>query len=777
MSRLETFVRGRGRYLADVPAPGALHVAFVRSPHAHARIDAIDVSAAVAAPGVRAVLTGADLGDVEPLGYVWNPPGQRATGVRCLAEGRVRYFGQPVAAVVADDGYLAEDAVDLVRVGYTTLPPVVGVDAALAGAVRVHEDWPDNTLARMDFETGDVDAALEAADVCVEDVFSSSRVHGLPLEGHGVLAVPEPDGTLCVHTSTQSVHQVRSAIADALHLPMSRVRVICPDVGGAFGVKAVVSDEEVLVALLAVRLGRAVRWVEDRNEALLVGGHGRNVRVELKAGFRADGTILGIRARVLVDTGATPTGTGIGPGAATGAFLVGPYRVADALIEVVGLVTTTPPVRAYRGFGQPEGVFAMERVLDIAAARLGLDPVVIRSRNLLRPDELPYWTASMMCLDSGDYPAMLEQVSARLAGAAEEETPPEDGWRRGTGLACYTEVTNFGPSTVVAMMGIEEPGHDSARVRMNPDGGVQVFTSQIPMGQGIDTALARVAADALGVEPAAVVVHTGDTERTPYTGYGSGGSRGAGTGGSTVFAAASEIAEKLIRIGAHLLDVSPADVNLAEGRLRTTDSSRELPLAEVAGAAWRGLDLPKGETPELETTATYEPQGFGFSYGAVGAVVDVDVETGEVLVRRLVFGHDCGPQLDPDAVAGQVIGGAVQGLGTALYEHLDYDADGLPAVRNMGDYVLPTAAVVPEIELLHTETPSPFSLNGAKGVGEAGTIPVPAAIVNAVQAALPPSAPALRALPLRRADTLAAFDSAGEIAHAASRPRGDMPCD
>lgn len=735
---LRRLAAGGGRYLADEYAAGELHLVVVRSREPHARIT-VDPRRARAAPGVHAVLVGADVrGVTEPMGMMWNAQIQAYAPTWCLATDRVRYVGEPIAAVVADDAYQAEDAAELVDVRYERLPAVV--DPRPDSRPLLYDDWPDNVFGRNRFEAGDAAAALDDAAVVVSGRYTNSRVAGLSLEARGVRASWDITGeSVTVWTSTQSPHQVRSSLGATLRVPERCVRVQCPDVGGAFGNKACAYIEETLVAFAARAVRRPVRWIESRSEAFVATVHGRGTVVDLELGFTADGAISGLRADVLLDCGATPYMVGCGTGMVTAATVLGPYRIPDALSELVAVVTNKTPIGAYRGFGMPEATFAIERAMDEGARRLGIDPIEIRRRNLLRPDELPYWTAAMMCLDSGRYSELLDLVAAQIdwRRTQREAAEARDAGRLvGVGVACYLEATNFGPSLTAAMMGINSPGHDRAVVRMDESGSVTVLTGQTPMGQGLETVLAQVAADELGVPLESVSVICGDTLACPYTGYGSGGSRGAGVAGSAVMMASRRLRERMRRIAAHLLEAAdPSEVREVEGGF-ADESGSTVTVSAVAESAYQARDLPPDTEPGLESSYTYDPQAFAFSYGAVAAVVEIDRDTGAVSVRRLVFGHDCGVQLNPANVAGQIIGGAAQGLGAALYEQLPYTADGQPVVESLWDYFPPLPANMPAVELVHLQTPSPFSLNGAKGCGESGAIPLPAVLANAIRDAL-----------------------------------------
>lgn len=762
----ERSVRGQATYLADLHQPGELHVAILRSTESHARIKSIHTTAARALPGVKLVLTGAEIVDViQPQVCVFAFADQRDPQTRCLAVDVVRYVGEPVAVVVAVDPFSAEDARDLIRVEYQPLPVVIDPEAALApDAPRLYPDWPDNVVARTSTLTGDAAQALAAADTIVSETFITQRIAPLSLECRGVLAAYDP-GTesLTVWSSTQIVHQVRTSIAQTLGLPEHRIRVIAPLLGGSFGAKAFAYIEETLIPYLALRLGHPVRWIEDRNESLLAMAHARDISVKYEIGFRNDGTITGLRARVLFDCGASPYVSSISTATTTGVVLCGPYNVGHCAIDVVGVVTNKTPSGGYRGFGQPEANFALERSLDIAARRLGLDPAEIRRRNFVAPDAMPYAGPTGVTLDSGHYAELLDRALNQIGYEdvkQEIAASRAQGRMLGVGIAAYIEGTNFAPSWLVPLVGRQDSGFDTVIVRVELSGHVRVFSNQTPMGQGIDTVLAQIVADELGVRLADVNVTCGDTLLSAYAGYGSGASRGAGVTGAATKLAATRIREKMHTIAAHLLEADEADIELGPGGFAVRGvPGRRVTIAEIARAAYLIVNLPAGMEPGLEATQSYEPPSLAVSYGVAVALVEVVPETGQIQLRRMVYGHDCGPQINPRIVEGQIRGGAVQGIGATLYEELPYAADGRPLVTNLRQYLVPTAADVPSIEMLHLETPSPFSLTGVKGVGEGGVIPIPAAIANAVQCALPIDASPITTLPLRPDAILLALDS------------------
>ncbi len=758
------FVRGAGRYVDDVHLPRELTLAVLRSPHAHARIVSIDTTRARAADGVLAVATGAELLEaIGPQSYLWELAGQKVGLGRPLAVDKVRHVGEPVVAVVARDQYAAEDALELIDVVYEALPPVNTYEDALAtDAVLLHEEWGDNVQVRTAWplaipglpEPPDAAAALAAAHLVIAETFEIGRMTATPIETRGVVCDYDPAGpSLTIWTSTQSPHQIRQGVAAMLGLAENRIRVIAPDVGGAFGMKAVMYPEEALVPWFALQLRRPVRYMEQRDESFVASTPSRAQRITLELGFDSDGHILGLRSRYLLDLGSAPSTCGAGTGWVTGALLCGPYAVPAIDITGTAVVTNKSPLGAFRGFGQPEANFPMERLLDIAARRLDLDPAELRRRNLVPAEGMPYTNAAGMLLDSGDYTSLLDLAVAHPTYAtalAERDAARAEGRLVGLGLSFYNECTNFGPSGVFPLIGITQGGWDATTIVVEPDGRIRVTLGQTPMGQGIETAMAQQAADAFGVDLADVTVQFGDTDSSHYTGYASGASRAAGIGGSSLLVAAGKAKDKLREIAAHLLEAAPQDVEAVDGGFGVPASGTPpVSLARIAHAAYSAANLPAGMEPGLEFLGTFDPVALAFSYGVVIALVEIDAGTGQVKVRRMLVGHDCGNQLNPAIVEGQLIGGVIQGLGTALLESLPYDEHGQPLATSLRDYPLPLAADLPDIEVFHTTTPTPFSLNGAKGVGESGVIASPAAIVNAIQDALPPGAGEITAIPVR----------------------------
>jgi aerobic carbon-monoxide dehydrogenase large subunit len=730
-------LRGQAHFLDDVAVPDPVHLAVVRTTVAHARVRVLDLDDARQAPGVVDVVTAADLGwHNGPFPHpTWFPP---QPGLRqaidpmlrpellwVLADGRVRYAGEPVAAVLADDPYLAGDGAELVELDYDPLATVGDVDAALApGAELLNPDWGDNLSAHFRVRKGDVEAAFEGAAVVVRGTFQMGRQTGAPVEPRGTLAVPDGD-RLTVWSSTQAPHWLRKALVTCTGLDAERVRVVAPQVGGGFGIKSMVYPEELLVALLALRLGRPVKWVESRIEHFVGAVHSRDQRHEIELALDADGRILGLRDHYLVDVGASNV-EGLVVPYNTAGHLQGAYRVPSLELDCRCVVTNKTPLSAYRGAGRPEAVFAMERILDRAAGELGLDPVELRRRNLVGPGEMPYDAGipyrdgSRLVLDAGDVPASLE-LAVREGGY--------DGWRQrqaelrragryiGIGVGTYVEGTGIGPGEL-------------AEVRIEPDGGVVVAVALPSQGQGHATTLAQICADELTVGLDRVRLVQGDTG---VVGEGGGtiASRTAVVVGNAVGAAAGNLRDELVRAAAELLEASPDDLELRAGRVQVRGAPRQsLALAEVATLV--------GDGDGLAARGHFTPPGVTFASGTHLAVVEVDPWLGEVTVLRYLVVHDCGVVINPTIVEAQVAGGVAQGIGGALLEELVYDDEGQLLTGSFMEYLVPRSTGLPDIEVLHLQTPSARNPLGIKGVGEAGTIGPPAVIAGAVEDALAP---------------------------------------
>ncbi|GAA4831000.1 xanthine dehydrogenase family protein molybdopterin-binding subunit [Saccharopolyspora rosea] len=753
---------GRGCFVDDLERASALSAAFVRSPLAAADIDAVDLTAVTEVDGVRAAFAAADLG-LSGLVALLERDEFTPTTMPVLAADRIRYAGEPVAIVLADDPYTAEDGVELAAVDYTARRAVTSVDEALAeGAPRVHDELVANAFLDLTPFDDDVDDVLTTAHCVVETTVDSARQNALPLEPRGCLAEwSDRDDQLVVHISTQVPHQVRTAVARCLGLSERQVRVIVPDVGGGFGLKCVVGREEIAVAAAALRLRRPVKWIEDRREGLFASFHGRQQHHRARAAFDADGRILALDAEIRCDVGAYsvfPFTSGVEPLMAAHE-MPGVYRVPRYRVRARGVATNKAPTAPYRGVSRPQIVLVMERLMERAARRLGLDAVEVRRRNLI--DTFPHTGVNGITYDPGSYRESLDLCERRLT---------DEGWPRrradpdrtiGIGYACFNERTGYGTEAFAQRKMSVVPGYDISEVRMDPGGQVTVTTGTSAHGQGHETTLAQIAADRLGLHPNAVKVRQGDTDLVSY-GWGTFGSRSAAIGGGAVRQAADRLAERIRTVAAHLLEADPDDVELDDGRCRLRDDpDRSVPLASVAETAYlRSHRLPKGTEPGLSGQAVFDVLTSGtFSNATHGAVVELDRRTGAVRLLRYLVVEDCGVVINPDIVDGQVRGGVAQGIAAALYEAIDYDADGQPTAGSLMDYLVPTAAEVPEIDVEHLETPCAFTETGAKGMGEGGTIGAPAAVLNAVNDALRGTGVELDAVPVRPEQVQRALES------------------
>ena len=733
-------VSGQARYLEDLTPPGALHLRLVRSDLAHAEITEIDSSALVAEFPDATLFTG---DDVDGLGVraVQDHPEAQASFQPLLARGRVRFVGEPVAAVLTSDPYRSEDAAEQVFVDYEPLPVLADMESALApDAPRMHPGWHGNLFVERQMAGGDIDAARRAASHVVVRTYTTHRQAGVPMECRGVIAELDSTGRwLTVHSSTQIPHLLRTCLADELGWPESRIRVRAPEVGGGFGVKGHVFVEEVLVAWLAIRTGWPVKWIEDRREHLIASIHAREHRHVLEAYVDAGGRLLGLEADISVDAGAYSVWpfTASSDAGMVAKVLPGPYDFQAYRATYRAVATNKCPLGTYRGVGRPSAVFSQERLMDEIALELGLDAVEVRRRNVIR--HFPYRNVLGFTYDPGSYAESLEKVAELLAPEREAAAASCRSSRRtGVGLALYVEQSGHGTPDFTRRRVPIETGYESARVEMAPDGRVAVFTGLQCHGQGHETTLAQIAADELGVGPDEVEVIHGDTLTAPYS-VGTWGSRGAVLGGGSVRAAAVQIREKLLAIAAQHLQALPDDLELAGGKARRRDRrDTSVPISLLARWANRKLEnLPSGMDPGLVGTAFVDgPPDGTYSNACHGAVVEVDMRTGRVHLKRFVVVADCGTIINPAIVEGQERGGVTQGIGSTLLEHFIYDEEAQPLTTNFADYLMPSATDVPDIEIHHLVTPSPLTPLGMKGMGEGGAIGPAAAIGNAIADAL-----------------------------------------
>jgi aerobic carbon-monoxide dehydrogenase large subunit len=735
---------GRGAYLDDIRPDGCLHVAFVRSPYAHARVLAVDTRAACARPRVAAVLTGRELATAAaPLAPRLQGDGFFATQWAALAPEHARFVGEPVAALAAEGAYDAADAVEAIEVEYVPLPAVASVDAAGAvGAPRVHPGIAGNVLFERRGSRGDVDGAFARAAVRLAETFTHGRVSGAPLEPRGLVASWTGD-RLTVWMSTQAPHMIRAGLATAFGMAPDAVRVIVPDTGGGFGQKMALLPEEVAVAALARATGRPVKWVETRRENLAAAAHAREGRAEVEVAADGAGVLLALRARVLSDAGAYhiyPLTQALEP-MGVASILPGPYRTPAYAWHALALATNKSPLGAYRGVGMTFGAFAMERTLDLLAERLGLDPAEIRRRNLIPPEAYPFTSAWGYVYDSADYPRALTEA-LELAGyarlRAEQATARGVGRLVGVGLSCYTEYTGIGSRTYRGRGMVEVPGQEAATVSVDGEGHVYCDLSFPSQGQGHATTVAQLVADRLGVTLEAVTLRQVDTDLTP-AGSGTFASRGGVALSGAADGAANRVRDRLLALAAHRLEASAADLELVAGEVRVRG---------VPGSGVRIGDLVPDGSP-LSECEVFDPPGPAFAGAVHVAAVEVDAGTGRVAVREYTVVEDCGPVINPLIVEGQIHGALSHGIAEALGEPLVYDADGQLLTGTLMDYALPVAADTPSFVVGHIETPSPLTPGGYKGMGEGGTIGAPAAIASAVADAVRPLGVKVTALPIR----------------------------
>ncbi len=764
-------LRGRGSYVDDFDLPEMLHAAFLRSTHARARIVNIDASTARALPGVHLVLTAADLGELlepSPLLVPHHALTQPRTQLP-LAQDEVHYVGETVAMVVADNRYIAEDALDLIDVEYEPLPVVHSLEVAAAqNALLVHADVPGNVAAHLVQTVGDPDAVFATAPHVIRESFVVDRGAAMPMECRGVVARWDShEGSLTCWISTQGPIPIRNGLAAIFKLPEHKVRVTAPDVGGGFGTKIMMFyPEEILTPFAAIRLGRPVKWIEDRREHFISANQERSQLHEVEYAFDDQGILLAVRDKFLHDTGAyTPYGI-IVP-IITACTLPGPYRLKNYYSEFTVLYTNKVPVSPYRGAGRPHAVFVMERIMDAIARELHLDRAEVRSRNFIQPDEFP-WDVGLVYqdggptkYDSGDYQAGLDKLKTLLDYdnfPVMQAEARKQGRYLGLGIGCYVEGTGIGP-------------YEGAQVRVESDGRVFASTGITTQGQAHFTTFAQIVADQLGVEPKDVLVTTGDTQAFNW-GMGTYASRAATVAGSAMYLAAAKVREKAKQVAADLFEASPDDIELADGKVFVRDAPhRALTLGQVAISA-NPLRYAYGENarklmsmklagprpgpalpperggPGLEASEFYSPPHASFASGIHGAIIEVDAKTGMVTFVKYAAVHDCGKVINPVVVEGQVHGGVAQGIGGAFFERLVYNDEGQIINASFMDYLLPTAAEVPPIAVDHVETPSPLNPLGVKGAGEAGVIPVPALFASAIDDALSAYGVRVREMPL-----------------------------
>ena len=758
---------GKGCYVADIRLPRMVHVAFARSPLPHARLRGVDSSRAQALPGVLAVYTAKDLATVlSPiLGALTRPPARWRNIVEhtinipdqpLIADDKVRYVGEPYALVVAESRYIAEDALELIEPEFEPLPPVTDpLDAMQQGCEKLHETVADNVLARFYLSKGDMRANSMRR---IRRRFKNHRILALPIETRGVVAEYDSRGdAITIWSATQIVHWVRAEVARQLRLPEARVRCIAPDVGGGFGVKGHVYCEEIIVPFLARELGRPVAWIEDRQENLLNSTHSRDDIHDAEIVFDDQGNIHALTDDLVVDSGAyAPSGTASMANIA--AHICGPYRIPNFAFGATLVVTNKTPNAPYRGTGRPEGSFVIERLIDLMARELAIDPVDARQRNMIKASEIPYKSGIPyrdgvpVVYDSGDYPKSLNMALQALGGLEEFRKRQDQAWKDGRyiglGVACYVEGTGVGP-------------FESATVRINPGGDVVVATGACSSGQGHETVFAQVAADEWGIKPEDVTVQFGDTG-VIAAGYGSVASRSAVTSSAAIRKASAELRTKVLAIGAHLLECDVVDVELRQGSVMLKGVPMGFSLKEIAQAAYPGWasNRPPDMSGGLESTEYFEPKTVTWAYGTHVGIIEILADTGAMLIHKYVVAHDAGILINPMIANGQIMGGVCQGIGGCLLEQVVYDGEGQNLTGSLMDYLIPVAAQMPPIEILHTETPSPQNELGIKGLGEGGVVGPPAVIINGACDALRPFGFEINRSLYSQADVLAALTQA-----------------
>jgi carbon-monoxide dehydrogenase large subunit len=747
-------ITGEAKYLDDLQMPGLAHAAILRSPFAHAKIKSINTDKAKALPGVIGVFTGKDFMDLNPLPCAWAAGGVKnnLNTPRCLEPDRVTHLGMGVAVVVAEDRYTAEDALALIEVDWEPLPAVTDAKKATEpGAPQIHENAPNNI--ECEWECGDAaatDAALKEADVVVKQSIVNQRLIPNAMEPRGCMAqYNSASDEYTVWMTSQAPHVMRLLMtAFVFGIPETKMRVISPQVGGGFGAKIYLYPEYVLVTALAKKVGRPVKWMETRRENYVATTHGRDHITEVEIGAKKDGTITGLRVHTYANLGGILST--IAPGIPTtlyGRLLSGPYKIPHIYCKVWNVYTNTGMVDAYRGAGRPEATYVLERAMNWVADELGMDPVEVRRKNFIPPNEFPYTPADNilagLSYDSGDYNKTLTKALEFLDYAdfrAEQEAARKQGKYLGIGFSTYIELCGVAPS---AWIGLPSQGWgaglwESANVRMHLTGKVVVTTGSQSHGQGHETTMAQVIADELGIPVEDVIVQHSDTLGTPF-GYGSYGSRSAAVGAVAVYRATQRIKEKAKRLAAHMLEANVEDLVYEDGKVMVRGvPAKAKTIQEIALQSAVGYSLPQGMEPFLDETSYYDPPNCTYPFGAHICIVEVDANTGKTKILRYIAVDDVGNVINPMIVDGQVHGGIAQGVAQALYEGAVYDENGQLLTGSLMDYAVPTAAMLPSYETARTVTPSPVNPLGVKGAGETGTIASTPAVVNAVMDALKP---------------------------------------
>lgn len=756
----DALLRGNGCFVDDLPEPlGTLHLGFVMSPHPHALIKSIDASEALKLPGVIAVYSGEDMARwIKPIHTEIHFPGYLAADRDVLARHKVRFVGEQVAVILAEDRYVVEDAVDLVQVEYEILPSVVDVEEAKQpGAPLVHDHIPNNVIFNGEFATPDFSRDHAIGGNMLRERFRTGRVAGVPMEPRGCLAMPEKSDAIVFYTSTQIQHLVRDGLAHHLGKPETAIRVVVPDVGGGFGTKAQLYPEELVAAALCFKLRRPIKWIQDRREELLTNIHARDHIYDVEIWFSSEGVVTGLRLLLHTNAGAYSTYPfGCTLETTGGArMIVGPYKIRNYAYTSFSVASHTCPAGVYRGVAQPSCMMAIEGMMDRIARKLGIDPAEVRRRNVILPTDMPWVSAVGVRYDTGSYLECLEKALLESDYVAFREAQPMsrlDGCRyRGIGICNMTEFTGMGALAWRARGLARMSGIDSATLRIEPGGTISVSISHAAAGQGHLTTFAQIAADYLGADIRDIRIIEGDTASSPY-GTNTFASRSAVTGGGAVIRSAVKVADKLRRIASKMLEASPKDIVLRSGRAEVTGVPQlSVTFKQIAEVAYSLCDtpLPDGEDYGLEASEYYNPPVVTIANAVHIVEVSVDAQDGRVTIEKHIVVHDCGRIINPMIVDGQIHGGAAQGIGEALMEEMVYDNGGQMLNTSLLDYLLPTAMDVPAFKLFHIETPTIDGLGGFKGVGEGGLIGAVPAVVNAVADALSAIGANVNAIPLR----------------------------
>ena len=737
-------ITGRGKYVDDIRLTGMTHMAFVRSPYAHANIRSVDTSAAANAPGVLTVFTGADLQEqLGGLPVAWLLPDLKQPPHPPLAYETVRYVGDAVAVVVADTAYQAADAAELVDVDYEILPAIVNAEAATKdGAPQLHSEAENNIAWDWNISGGDYDEAIKDPDVIViKQRIINQRLIPNSMETRGVVAdFDSGRGNLTLYTSTQIPHFVKLLYSLVTGHPEQKIRVVAPDVGGGFGSKISIYAEEIVCGIVSKQLGRPVKWIESRSEAYIATTHGRDHITDVEIAGKKDGEIVGIKVDVYANIGAyLSTFAPLVPTWLFGLMLGGVYKMPNVVCRVWGVFTNTTPVDAYRGAGRPEATFLLERMVSRFAQEIGRDPIAVRRKNMLASHKNGRAVTTGVMYDSGDYKGNLNkalEIFDYRGFRSEQRAARRAGKLLGVGISTYIEITGAAPSAVASSLGAQAGLWESSNVRVHPTGKITVYTGSSPHGQGHETTLAQLVSSELGVPMEDVEVLHGDTDQGPF-GVGTFGSRSLSVGGAALFNSLGKIKAKTHRLAAHLLEADPKYVTFEGGSFAVEDiPDKSMTFQEVAGAAYGAANLPPGMEPGLEEISFFDPTNFTWPFGTHICVVEIDEDTGQVSLVRYVAVDDVGNVLNPMIVDGMVHGGVAQGIGQALTEQAVYTDDGQLLSGSLMDYALPSADMFPMLEVDRTVTPSPVNPLGVKGAGECGTIAASPAVMNAVIDAL-----------------------------------------